>query len=80
MFFLLVIFLSVACVVRARDPFLITIDNQNHIIGNDIWNVTVGPKYGTKLFYKGIDLVGNATGHYVSYSKSTGLQTIRYIS
>jgi len=77
---LFVILLSVACVVKARDPFLITVDNQTHIIGNDIWNVTIGSKYGTKLFYKGVDLVGNATGHYVSYSKSKGLPDFRYIS
>lgn len=78
MFFLLLLSLSVACVVRAREPFLIAIDKQTHVIGNDIWNVTIGRAYGTRLFYKGIDLVGNATGHYVSYSKSKELQTIRY--
>jgi rhamnogalacturonan endolyase len=78
MFSLFLLSLSVACVVRARDPFLIAIDNETHVIGNDIWNVTIGRTYGNRLFYKGIDLVGNATGHYVSYSKSKGLQTNRY--
>jgi hypothetical protein len=50
-------------------PFLKRIDNQTHIIGNDIWNLTIGEHFGTKLWYKGHDLVGNASGHYVSYSK-----------
>lgn len=70
--------LSAASVATAGDPFLIAVDNQTHIIGNDLWNVTIGPKYGTKLFYKGVDLVGKAVGHYVSYSGSTAA-TIRYI-
>jgi rhamnogalacturonan endolyase len=78
MFFLLLNLLSAACLVRAREPFLISVDNHTHIIGNDIWNVTIGRDFGTKLFYKGIDLVGNASGHYVSYSKSKGLKTIKY--
>lgn len=55
--------------VSPGQPFLINVDNETAIIGNDIWNVTVGRQYAKKLFYKGVDLVGNATGHYVSYSK-----------
>jgi hypothetical protein len=50
-------------------PFLSRIDNQTHVIGNDIWNLTIGAHFGTKLWYKGFDLVGNASGHYVSYSE-----------
>jgi hypothetical protein len=30
--------------------------------------MTQGPKYGVKLYYKDHDCVGNAVGHYVSYS------------
>lgn len=50
------------------EPFLTQIDNQTWIIGNDVWNMTQGLKYGVKLNYKNRDLVGNAVGHYVSYS------------
>jgi len=51
-------------------PFLINVNNSTAIIGNDLWNVTLGPQYGKKLFYKGADRVGRAVGHYVSYSES----------
>lgn len=54
--------------VRNGKPFLVKINNETAIIGNDFWNVTIGRQYGTKLWYKGVDLVGNAVGHYVSYS------------
>ncbi|KAJ0162431.1 Rhamnogalacturonate lyase [Colletotrichum tanaceti] len=50
------------------EPFLTQIDTQTWIIGNDVWNMTQGPKYGVKLNYKNRDLVGNAVGHYVSYN------------
>lgn len=56
------------------DPFLVKIDNETAIIGNDLWNVTVGRQYATELHYSalpGVDLVGNASGHYVSYSTRT---------
>jgi rhamnogalacturonan endolyase len=56
-------------------PFLKTVDNHTHIIGNDIWNLTIGEHFGTKLWYKGVDLVGNASGHYVSYSEFDRLET-----
>lgn len=55
--------------LAARGPFFETIDNETHIIGNDIWNITIGMTFGTKLYYKGKDIVGEAVGHYVSYSK-----------
>lgn len=51
-----------------RGPFLETLGNNTWIIGNDLWNVTQGPTYGTQLYYKGHDCVGEAVGHYVSYS------------
>jgi len=44
------------------------IDNSTAVIGNDLWNVTLGPQYGKKLYYKNVDRVGRAVGHYVSYS------------
>lgn len=62
--------LTIAAQVQAKGPFLETVGPQEHIIGNDIWNVTIGDIYGTKLFYKNRDIVGNAVGHYASYSLS----------
>ncbi|OBT83679.1 hypothetical protein VE02_07564 [Pseudogymnoascus sp. 03VT05] len=60
--------LAIATQVHAKGPFLKTIGPEEHIIGNDIWNVTIGKQYGTKLFYKNRDIVGNAVGHYASYN------------
>jgi hypothetical protein len=53
---------------QGKGPFLQTINATQHIIGNDLWNITIGSTYGTKLYYKGHDCVGQAVGHYVSYS------------
>lgn len=39
-------------------------------MGNDVWNMTQGRQYGVKLYYKDHDCVGDAVGHYVSYSES----------
>jgi rhamnogalacturonan endolyase len=50
-------------------PFLTQLDTQTWIIGNELWNLTQGHQYGVKLFYKDRDCVGDAVGHYVSYSK-----------
>lgn len=61
---------GVGGVAAAGEPFLKSIDAKTHVIGNDLWNLTVGEHFGTKLWYKGYDLVGNASGHYVSYSMS----------
>lgn len=57
---------------RAAKPksFLNELGNSTWVIGNDVWNVTQGRQYATKLMYKGKDRVGQAVGHYVSYSKS----------
>jgi hypothetical protein len=55
-------------VTEAAGPFLKTVSEFEHIIGNDHWNITIGRQYGTKLYYKDHDLVGDAWGHYVSYS------------
>jgi rhamnogalacturonan endolyase len=51
-------------------PFLKEVSHTTWIIGNDVWNVTQGRTYATKLWYKDRDCVGSAVGHYVSYSKS----------
>jgi hypothetical protein len=53
---------------KATAPFYLKINDTQHVIGNAIWNITIGYTYGTKLFYKNKDIVGNAVGHYVSYS------------
>ncbi|KFY25884.1 hypothetical protein V493_04390 [Pseudogymnoascus sp. VKM F-4281 (FW-2241)] len=60
--------LAIGTQVHAKGPFLKTVGPEEHIIGNDIWNVTIGRQYGTKLYYKNRDIVGNAVGHYVSYN------------
>jgi rhamnogalacturonan endolyase len=60
--------LALAAGAHAKGPFLQKVDDSTHIIGNDLWNVTIGQQYGVKLYYKGKDLVGNAVGHYVSYN------------
>ncbi|KAF2429048.1 putative rhamnogalacturonase [Tothia fuscella] len=52
----------------AGEPFLKLVDDKTFVIGNDFWNLTTGESFGTKLWYKGYDLVGNASGHYVSYN------------
>ncbi|QDS70498.1 hypothetical protein FKW77_010159 [Venturia effusa] len=67
MLFLILLSLGAVSVAAAGQPFLITVGNNTHIIGNDIWNVTIGTTWGTKLFYKDVDLVGKAKGHYVSF-------------
>lgn len=54
---------------RATGPFFTPVDNQTWVIGNEIWNMTQERTYGVKLFYKDHDCVGDAVGHYVSYSK-----------
>ncbi|KAI3341129.1 rhamnogalacturonate lyase [Ustulina deusta] len=53
---------------RELSPFFSQVDNQTWLIGNEVWNLTQGPKYGVQLFYKDHDCVGDAVGHYVSYN------------
>ncbi|USP75083.1 polysaccharide lyase family 4 protein [Curvularia clavata] len=48
--------------------FLKELGPSTWVLGNDLWNVTQGAQYATKLMYKGKDRVGNAVGHYVSYN------------
>lgn len=56
---------------RAEQPksFFQEVGDSTWVIGNDVWNVTQNLQYANKLWYKGKDRVGNAVGHYVSYSK-----------
>ncbi|RWA08559.1 hypothetical protein EKO27_g6551 [Xylaria grammica] len=49
-------------------PYFNQVDNQTWVIGNELWNLTQGLKYGVQLFYKDHDCVGDAVGHYVSYN------------
>lgn len=53
-----------------RAPFLQEVDGEAWVIGNELWNMTQGRQYGVKLYYKDHDCVGDAVGHYVSYSES----------
>lgn len=63
---------------RAKKPqsFLKELGNSTWILGNQIWNVTQNRQYANQLYYKGADRVGNAVGHYVSYSKSFPRQNL----
>lgn len=68
----LVLFLQVAAsspLAHKKGPFLQILNETHSIIGNDLWNITQGPTFATKLFYKDHDCIGDAVGHYVSYSK-----------
>jgi rhamnogalacturonan endolyase len=71
--------LALAAGVHAKGPFLQKVDDTTHIIGNDLWNVTIGQQYGVKLYYKGKDLVGDAVGHYVSYSECPSSTSIDHV-
>ena len=55
---------------RAKKPqsFLKEIGDSTWVLGNQIWNVTQNRQYANQLWYKGKDRVGQAVGHYVSYS------------
>ncbi len=51
-------------------PFLQQINPNSPIgwiIGNELWNITIGEIYGKPLFYKDQDLIGIAVGHYQGY-------------
>lgn len=58
-----------------RAPFLEEVDGETWVIGNELWNMTQGRQYGVKLYYKDHDCVGDAVGHYVSYSESALVRT-----
>lgn len=57
-----------------KGPFLTQVDTQTWVFGNDLWNVTEGKNYATKLFSSilpGHDLVGGASGHYAGIGETT---------
>jgi rhamnogalacturonan endolyase len=51
------------------DLFLNQVDKSTWVFGNAIFNVTQGPVYATKVYYRGLELVGSAVGHYMGYGK-----------
>jgi hypothetical protein len=51
-----------------KKPFLTRVNDNTHIIGNGLWNLTIVRGLGRKLYYKETELVGQSPGHYVSYS------------
>lgn len=57
---------------NSTGPFLQQLDEQTWVIGNELWNLTQQATYGVQLYYKDQDCVGDAVGHYVSYSTSEG--------
>jgi rhamnogalacturonan endolyase len=64
---------------RAKKPksFLKELGNSTWVLGNEIWNVTQNRQYANQLWYKGKDRVGNAIGHYVSYSRGHPLNSYK---
>ncbi|KAF2141847.1 polysaccharide lyase family 4 protein [Aplosporella prunicola CBS 121167] len=72
-FFWVGLFLTLVRLCAARGPFLKSLNNTYHVIGNDLWNITQGPTYGKKLYYKGQDLIGDAVGHYTGYNGESNL-------
>jgi rhamnogalacturonan endolyase len=60
------LFAAVATVrsALAKGPFLQQISSTQWVFGNDVWNLTQGPSYATKLQYQGSDAVKSAPGHY----------------
>jgi rhamnogalacturonan endolyase len=65
-------FLATAYALPSRSnsskPFLKPLNSTTGwLIGNGLWNITIGDVYGKKLYYKGQDLIGNAVGHYSGY-------------
>lgn len=62
--------------LAAQEPFLTKVGTNTWVIGNDVWNMTQGRTFGVKLMYKGQDCVGEAVGHYASYSMSLSYHPI----
>ncbi|KPM45229.1 hypothetical protein AK830_g1397 [Neonectria ditissima] len=64
-------------VAAGTGPFLTEVGDGSWVVGNDIWNVTQGATYATKLFWQGVpgaDLVGSAVGHYIGYDGEANLK------
>jgi hypothetical protein len=55
----------------AKGPFLQQLSPTQWVFGNEIWNLTQGPTYATKLQYQGDDAVKGAPGHYAGYGMLT---------
>ncbi|PSR78975.1 polysaccharide lyase family 4, domain III-domain-containing protein [Coniella lustricola] len=58
----------------AAGPFLTQTGTQEWVFGNDLWNVSQGASYATKLYstiLPGEDLVGTAYGHYSDIDGAT---------
>lgn len=53
-----------------RGPFLEQVDSSTWTFGNDLWNITQGAIFASKLHFNGTELVGPATGHYMGYGES----------
>ncbi|KAF2400945.1 hypothetical protein EJ06DRAFT_509925 [Trichodelitschia bisporula] len=59
---------AASALAKPGDPFFKKLNEKTYQLGNDFWNVTVIGGFGKRLMYNGVDLVGNASGHYVSYN------------
>ena len=59
---------AVGASADAQAPFFRQVGTLTWEMGNDVWNVTQGRTWATKLWYRGCDCVGGASGHYASYS------------
>ncbi|KAH7133728.1 polysaccharide lyase family 4, domain III-domain-containing protein [Dactylonectria macrodidyma] len=69
--------LAAPLVAAGQGPFLSEVGDGSWVVGNDIWNVTQGSVYATKLFWEGVpgaDLVGSAVGHYIGYDGEANLK------
>lgn len=65
-----------------KGPFLTQLDTQAWVFGNDLWNVTEGKYYATKLFSSilpGHDLVGAAAGHYAGIGETKPMATMKQL-
>ncbi|TKX25275.1 rhamnogalacturonate lyase B-like protein 1 [Elsinoe australis] len=71
---LLTLITSLSTALAARGAFLEQVGNSTWVIGNNLWNLTQGPVYGTKLYYQGYDAVGTAVGHYVGVDGENNFQ------
>ncbi|KAK0102170.1 hypothetical protein ONS95_001033 [Cadophora gregata] len=66
--FISAVFATPAAASDTVKPFLIPrTSTTGWVIGNGLWNITIGDVYGRKLYYRGHDLVGDAVGHYSGY-------------
>ncbi|KAK7927408.1 hypothetical protein PG985_004406, partial [Apiospora marii] len=43
------------------------VSNSTWAFGNDLWNVTQEAVYAPKLHFRGLELAGSASGHYMGY-------------